>query len=244
MEPSDNLYDEILSGSPSQGTLFLVLSKMKKEGLFDRVMEECAKALAIFPDDIRIRKLLAEAYYAAGRIPEAETELKTAIGKINELAGSYRLLADLCVAQGKTEEAIEALKLYLIHRPDDMESYTLLECLSPKEEVPLETSQPEEPAPVPVVEPEMPDIATPTLAEVYYNQGKTLEAIDTYEKVIERNPDDSMSRSRMEELKNSLDQARTLQLKREAMIMKKKKMASILDMWLAGIREQSKAGSV
>jgi tetratricopeptide (TPR) repeat protein len=233
MEPSENLYSEILSGSPSQGTLFLVLSIMKKDGLFDRVMEECSKALAIFPDDIRIRKLLAEAYYAEGRIPEAEAELKTAIGKVNELAGSYRLLADLCVAQGKTEEAIEALKIYLIHCPDDKESYTLFESLLQEEKAPVETTQFE-----------LPDIITPTLAEVYYSQGRTSEAIDTYEKVIERNPDDSMSRTRLNELKNALEQARVMEMKREALIMKKKKMASILDMWLAGIREQSKAGSM
>jgi tetratricopeptide (TPR) repeat protein len=242
MEPSDNLYNEILSGGPSQGTLFLVLLRMKKEGRFDKVMEECAKALEIFPDDIRIRKLLAEAYYAAGMIQEAETEIKTAIAKINDLAGSYRLLADLCVSQGKMEEAIEALKLYLIHSPDDKESFTLLESLAPSSH---ETAQPpEEPAVIPVVEPELSDIVTPTLAEVYYSQGKTQEAIDTYEKVLGRAPDDSMSRIRLDELKNTLEQARTLKMKQEAITIKKKKMASILDMWLSGIREQSKAGSV
>lgn len=242
MESSDNLYNEILSGGPSQGTLFLILLRMKKEGRLDKVMEECGKALEIFPDDIRIRKLLAEAYYSAGMIQEAATEIRTAIVKINELAGSYRLLADLCVSQGKTEEAIEALKLYLIHCPDDRESFALLESLAPP---PPETAQPAEgPALIPVVEPELPDIVTPTLAEVYYSQGKTQEAIDTYEKVLERNPYDSMSRTRLDELKNTLEQARMLKMKQEAITIKKKKMASILDMWLSSMREQSKASSV
>lgn len=243
MESSDNLYNEILSGGPSQGTLFLILLRMKKEGRLEKVMEECGKALEIFPDDIRIRKLLAEAYYSAGMIQEAAAEIRTAIVKINELAGSYRLLADLCVSQGKTEEAIEALKLYLIHCPDDRESFALLESLAPH---PPEIAQPENegPALIPVIEPELPDIVTPTLAEVYYSQGKTQEAIDTYEKVLERNPDDSMSRTRLDELKNTLEQARMLKMKQEAITIKKKKMASILDMWLSSMREQSKASSV
>jgi tetratricopeptide (TPR) repeat protein len=254
MEASDDLYREILSGSPSQATFFLVLSRMKNEGLLARVIDECTKALEIYPDDLRLRKLRAEACYEDGRVPEAEAEIRTVVAKINELARSYRLLADLCIAQGKTDEAVEALKHYLIHWPDDSETCALLESLAPMEKTPSGIFQPlEEPAVIPAIEPEisaraadeeMPDIATATLAEVYYNQGKIQEAIEVYEKVVERNPGDPSTRARMDELKNILEQARALEKKREATIMRKKKMASILDMWLAGIREQSKAGMV
>jgi tetratricopeptide (TPR) repeat protein len=245
MEASDDLYREILSGSPSQATLFLVLSRMKKEGLLVRVIDECTKALEIYPDDLSLRKLRAEACYEEGRVPEAEAEIRTVITKINDLARSYRLLADLCITQGKTDEAIEALKHYLIHWPDDSESCTLLESLSPIKEAPTEVSQPqEEPAVIPAAEAEMSDMATVTMAEVYYNQGRTQEAIEVYEKVLEKNPDDPSARVRMDELKNILEQARTVERKREDTIMRKKKMASILDMWLTGIREQSKVGMV
>jgi len=254
MEASDDLYKEILSGSPSRATFFLVLSRMKKEGLLARAIDECAKALEIYPDDLGLRELRAEACYETGRVTEAEAEIRTVITKINELARSYRLLADLCIAQGKTDEAVEALKHYLIHWPDDIESCALLESLAPMEAAPPEISPPrEEPVDIPAIEQEisaraaeeeMPDIATATLAEVYYNQGKIQEAMEVYEKVVERNPDDPSTRTRVDELRNILEQTRTLEKKREATIMRKKKMASILDMWLAGIREQSKAGMV
>jgi tetratricopeptide (TPR) repeat protein len=245
MEMSDDLYREILSGSPSQATLFLILSRMKREGLLARVINECTKALEAYPDDLRLRKLRAEVCYEAGRVPEAEEDIRTVITKINELARSYRLLADLCIAQGKTDEAVEALKHYLIHWPDDSESCTLLESLAPVKEALPEIPQPhEEPAVNSVVEEEPPDMATATLAEVYFSQGKTQEAVEVYEKVVERNPDDPSARARMDELKNILEQGRAQERKREVMIMQKKKMASILDTWLTGIREQSKAGGI
>jgi tetratricopeptide (TPR) repeat protein len=255
MEPSDSLFDEILSGGPSQGTLFWVLTKMKEQGLLDRVITECAKALVNYPDDVRIRKLRAEACLEAGKLEEAELEIRTVTGKINELMTSYRLLADLCIAQGKSIEAIEALKLYLIHYPDDKESYVLLESMKPKEEVLQGIDQaPEELSHVPIVEEmesifqsveiALPDIATPTLAEVYFSQSKTREAIETYEKVVERNPDDSMSRARLDELRNIMEQAQATEMKQKAIVAEKKKIASILETWLAGIREQAKAGGL
>jgi len=63
MEPSENLYNELLSGNPSQGTYLHVLTRMKKEGMIERVIEECSRALETYPDDIKIRRLLAEAGY-------------------------------------------------------------------------------------------------------------------------------------------------------------------------------------
>jgi tetratricopeptide (TPR) repeat protein len=255
MEPSDSLFNEILSGGPSQGTLFLVLTKMREQGLLERVITECEKALVNYPFDLRIRKLRAEACLEAGRLEEAESEIRTVIEKINELTTSYRLLADLCIDQGKSAEAIEALKLYLIHCPDDKESYILLESMTPKKEVLQEMAQAQEELPSIYIGEEMgalaqpvgtalPDIATPTLAEIYYSQGKTGEAIETYEKIVERNPDEFMSRARLDELRSIVEQARAMEMKQKAIVARKKKITSILEIWLAGIREQVKAGGL
>jgi len=251
MEPSESLFNEILSEGPSRKTLFLVLSRMKQEGLFERVIDACTKALEIHPDDIRIRRLLAEACFEAGKITLAESEIKAVIGKINELMTCYRFLADIFISQGKTTEAVEALKLYLIHCPDDKESYALLESLQPREETPAETAlTPSDPGEEVVesftqpLEADLPDIVTSTLAEVYFNQDKTKEAIETYEKVIKQNPEDSRSRLRLDELKAMMKQAVVLDDKEKDLVMRKKKMVSILESWLEGIREQSKTDSL
>ena len=253
MEPSENLYNELLSGNPSQGTLFRILSMMKKEGMLERVIDECTKALETYPDDIKIRRLLAEACLEAGRVDRAESEIKLAIAGITELMISYRFQADLYISQGRNAEAIEALKLYLIHCPDDKESYALLESMLPGEEAAAETIQAwEETGIVPdkadsesIAQPpeaEAHDIATAALAEVYIEQGLTEEAIEIYNKVIEKNPDDSRSMERLGELKSILEQARLAQEKEKDRLMRKKRMVSILESWLQGIREQSKPG--
>ncbi|MDY7036844.1 MAG: hypothetical protein SV375_11870, partial [Thermodesulfobacteriota bacterium] len=66
MGTSDDLYNQILNNAPSPGTLFLVLSRLKEEGQLKRVIQECIKALNIYPDDIQIRQLLAESYLKSG----------------------------------------------------------------------------------------------------------------------------------------------------------------------------------
>jgi tetratricopeptide (TPR) repeat protein len=253
LEPSESLYNELLSGNPSQGTLFKILSMMKKEGMLERVIDECTKALETYPDDIKIRRLLAEACFEAGRMSRAESEIRSVIDGINELMTSYRFQANLFISQGRNTEAIEALKLYIIHCPDDKESYALLESMLPREEVAAETLQVrEETATVPgkedagsieqPLEAETPDIATATLAEMYFEQGLTEEAIEIYSKVIEKNPYDSSAMERLGELKSMLEQARLAQEKEEDRLRRRKKMVSILESWLEGIRERSKPG--
>lgn len=248
MEPSESLINEILSGHPSQETLFLVLSRMKKHGLLERVIEECAKALEIYPDDIRIRRLLAESCFETGRISRAESEIETVITKVNEQITSFRLQADIFISQGKKAEALEALKLYLLHHPEDRDSFILLESMQTRVETPSETMKAGQVMPFlaeeiePSFEEALPDIATATLAEVYFNQGKTREAIATYEKVVEQNPEDLGSRLRLDELKAMLEQDQLDEDKKTALVMRKEKMISTLESWLDGIREQKKAG--
>lgn len=252
MEPSESLYNELLSGNPSQETLYRILSMMKKEGMLERVTMACAKALETFPDDIRIRRLLAEAYFEAGKVPEAESEIRAVISSVNELMTCYRFHADLLISQGRNEEAVEALKLYMIHCPDDKETYDLLESMMPAEEVPAETAQAEEgPAPVPgegaesagqPMGEEAPDIATATLAEVYFNQGLMEEAIKIYKKVIDKNSDDSASRARLNELEAIVETAHSTEEKEKDLLRRKRKLVSILESWLEGIRQQTKPG--
>lgn len=252
MEPSESLYKELLSGNPSQETVYRILSMMKKEGMFEEVTKECAKVLESHPDDIRIRRLLAEAYFEAGKVSEAESEINGVIARVNGLMSCYRFQADLLISQGRNEEAIEALKLYMIHCPDDRETYDILESMMPMEEMPPEPGRAEEvPAPAPgeetepleqPAEEEAPYIPTATLAEVYFNQGLIGEAIEVYKKVIEKNPDDSASRARLLELEAREEQARAMEEKEKDILARKRKLVFILESWLEGIRQQSNTG--
>ena len=63
MAISEDFLDQILSNGPSPGTLFLVLSKMKEEGHVTRVIQECLRALQVYPYDIHVAEPLGRLVY-------------------------------------------------------------------------------------------------------------------------------------------------------------------------------------
>ncbi len=127
MEKSNDLLGEILNYGPSQGTFFLVLQKMKEEGRSSEVIRECQKALSLYPDDLRLRTLIAESYLDLGFIGLAETELATVTSRLGDLASAYKLQAEIYTKQQRNEEAVWALNQYLVHRPDDHAALDLLD---------------------------------------------------------------------------------------------------------------------
>ena len=140
MEKSNDLLGEILNNGPSQGTFFLVLKKMKEEGRSSEVIQECQKALSLYPDDLRLRTLLAESYLDLGFIGLAETELATVTSRLGDLVSAYKLQAEIYTKQQRTEEAVWALNQYLVHRPDDHNALDLLD----KIKSPVEGEKPKE----------------------------------------------------------------------------------------------------
>jgi hypothetical protein len=88
-------------------------------------------------------------------------------------------------------------------------------------------------------EPDLTDIATPTIAEVYFNQGLLQEAIDTYERVIARHPDDERSIKRLAELKAVTEDESDAEGRAGNEIRaKREKTVNILQGWLDLMREK------
>ena len=131
MVKSNDFLSEILSYGPSQGTFLLALKKMKEEGRSSEVVQACQKALSLYPDDLRLRTLLAESYLDLGFMGLAEAELATVTSGIGDLASAYKLQAELYTNQQRTEEAVGALNQYLVHKPDDHDARDLLEKIKP-----------------------------------------------------------------------------------------------------------------
>ena len=217
-----------------------------------RVIQECLKALNICPNDIPIRKLLAESYFEAGLLSQAESELEKINSQIDDLIPVYRLQAEIYGRQRRTKEAMTAMEVYLAHRPDDEDALRLRDTWKPSEIVP--TTEPkatiEEVAPTieEVEESETesyedespPEIATSRLAEIYFDQGQIHEAIAIYEKVLAQNPEDEHSMKRINELKNMMAPGESREDKRPDKIrQKKEKMIAILEAWLANIKEKA-----
>ena len=141
MEKSNDLLGKILNYGPSQGTFFLILKKMKEEGRSSEIIQECQKALSLYPDDLSLRTLLAESYLDLGFIGLAETELTKVTSGLGDLVSAYKLQAEIYSKQQRTEEAACALNQYLAHRPDDPNALDLLNKIKSEveEEKPKET---------------------------------------------------------------------------------------------------------
>jgi predicted Zn-dependent protease len=179
----EGLYTEIIDKIETPSASALLVRLLLKEGKAEMAIEACLKALEIFPDNMSIRRLLAETYVQQGRMELAERELETLADQIEEFTSVFKLQAKLFKKEEKLDEAIRALEVYLVHHKDDEEAIQLLSELS-------STGKGEQHV-----------VPTPTLAEIFFNQGALEEAIKLYQQVVEGNPDDEKSKMRLNELK-------------------------------------------
>jgi tetratricopeptide (TPR) repeat protein len=287
MTDYDRLLGEILDRGPSSETLGLVLGELKNLGHTRKVIQECLRALQHHPDDLPLRLILAEAYFDEGLFSQAEAEIEKVTSRMDRYASAYRLQAEIYRTQKRGDEAIHSLKTYLALRPQDAAALDLLkemeipqgapapeaapvqeEIAEPAPGIAVEPPAPEETEPLAVEKerPEFPleeevlsEIATPTLAEVYVNQGQLQEAISIYEKVVAQNPEDRASVTRVQELRTMLEAEAPLQeielpaIEAEPLLpeaelpppeettpkakQKKQKTIAILESWLANIRK-------
>ena len=84
----------------------------------------------------------------------------------------------------------------------------------------------------------LPELASPTLAELYFSQGQHRKAIETYEKWIFNNPDDKNAEQRLNEMKTGRDtQTDPLPSKEDPSRLKTEKSIEILERWLARIQK-------
>ena len=220
MSASDLLDKEIIDKIETPSASVLLIRLLIEEGKTEIAVKACLKALEIFPDDMNIRRLLAETYFSQGHLDLAEKELGKLAHKIGELSSIFKLQAKVFRKEDRLREAIKALELYLAHHKSDKEAAQLLsELSSPHEE-------------------EKPVLPTPTLAEIYYNQGALDEAIETYQQVLRDSPDDAKSKKRLKELmeiKETGDQGKSTEgIARE----QKLKFTGILERWLSAIESR------
>lgn len=251
MSNQDALHDAIVRCGATSETLRLLLSDLKSKGNAKKLLQECLQAVRIYPQDPYLRRLLAESYSEAGFFSLAEAELKEVTARMDELVPVYKLLSDLYREQDRVEEAIGFLRIYLAHRPQDHQALDVFESLhtpAPLKEAPLaEVGEPalgEAPQTAFQQQDQVHDetafaeIATPTLAEVYVNQGEIAEALAIYEKVLTRNPQDERSRQRLEELQAILAPPEAAAPNKEVdwARRKKERAIAILEAWLTDLR--------
>jgi len=258
MDIQENSINEIFENNPSQGTLYVLLSVMKENGRHNLVIRECLKALMRYPEDLTLRKILAETYLMDGRLVEAESEFGKVINGMKKLAGAYRSQAEIFVRQKREDDAISSLKKYIIFFPEDEDAAVLLEELLAtsavasielsEKQISADISEAVEPGIADIMEAQesdaFPEIITASLAETYFDQGKLAEAREIYEKLLEKDTEDTSLQSRLDEISAMMeqkDEPEEIQAEDTAR-RKKERMISILDSWRNNIRDMAEGG--
>ena len=218
----DDIYDEVIDKIATPKARLLLVEMLKKEGKPQTVIKACQKVLEIFPDDIHIRRLLAETYFEEGSLDLAEQELEKIAKQINELSYIFKFQSELFRRENKIDDAIRSLQLYLAHNESDQEAADLLEELSPSKE---------EPSALP----------TSTLAELYYKQGEIDEAIAVYEQVVASSPDDEKAKHRLDELRGAKETREGEMERTQSARERKLKLLGVLERWLAAVEQRKEA---
>jgi len=219
MTTLNGIDDEIVEKIATPKARIILLEILKKEGKSEKFIQACLKALESFPDDISIRKLLAETYFKQGSIELAKIEFDKISNQISDLSSVFKLQAELYKEESMDEEAINSLKLYLAHHSDDQDAARLLSELSapPKEETSI--------------------LPTATIAEIYYKQGELDEAIKIYTQLITDFPDDENYKNRLEVL-NAEKKPEYTERSHEATVQEKElKIIEILERWLTNLEK-------
>lgn len=181
---------EILDHGPSEQTVAVILRKMKDEGRLTDVVQAGARFLTQYPDNLHLRSLMVESYLKMGFVGRALDELEKLSALIKELMDPYKSVAEYFAGQQRWEAALRPLRFYRFHHPEDTHAAELMKRIEAR----MATSQEED-------EMLAVEFATPTIAELYYEQGQLDAAIKTYQKVLEKEPENPSIRQRLEALK-------------------------------------------
>jgi len=188
----DTLERELLDGRGSRAYAPLAEAYRLKGKLDDAVRVGRAGALAC-PGHVGIRIVLARALAESGQADDAREAYKEVL-RLDPSSSEARIALGLL---GRRRPAAEPVSP-AARRPDGPASLTEelahlsdLFCPRPDTEVAAR-------------ECEFSGIATLTLAEIYARQGFPQRAVEVCELILERRPDDSAARTRLEEYRRSL----------------------------------------
>ncbi len=257
MATTNDLLEQILITEPSPITVRTILISFMDDGRYNQVIRYGTEALHRNPNDVELMKILAQAYGKIGFFGQAEDMLQRACSCVDDFSVLFKQLGKLYASRNRNDQAIVCLKKYLSHFPEDEDTVELLRELQKAGETPEADKMREIPEAPEFVEagpeeapqetPSLKDLATPTLAEIYFNQGQIKEAIEIYRNVLARHPDDLEAAKRLEELEAMVqgpayeEQTPEQPPYEESLVVRKERMITVLESWLGKIQEMNRA---
>ncbi len=122
-------YEERLARDPSSLAFAPLADAYRKAGRSREAIRICREGLQRFPHYATARLLLAKAHLDEGETAAAMAELETLVARGAKDAEAHRLLAQLCRAAGRIEDAVSHLEHAAALDPADRESRVTLELL-------------------------------------------------------------------------------------------------------------------
>lgn len=195
---------------------------LRLQGKHDEAIQTCKDGLKKMPDALRGRLLLGRCYLETGRIVEARKELERVARVVEECLPVYKLLSQVYLEEKDVEKALEVLRktLYfpgveegLPKKVTPLEMDLLHRGTRPPFITPPPFQKPSPPSPAEVPEEKKPEeeekaakpaIPTDTLAEIYLKQGHPDRALEVYQDILAKDPQNAMVREKYESLKNRI----------------------------------------
>lgn len=196
---------------------------LRLQGKYDEAIQTCKEGLKKMPDALLGRLLLGRCYLETGRIVEARKELERVARVVEECLPVYKLLSKVYLEEKDVEKALEVLRKTLYFPPAEeglpkkvtpLEMEMLHRGSRPPFATPPPFQKPSQAPQVPVTEekkpvgeeeiPAKPPIPTDTLAEIYIKQGHLDRALEVYQDILAKDPDNAAVREKCESLKNRI----------------------------------------
>ena len=211
-------------------------------GLFAHAEAQVERLVSHIDELASLYKLQAMIYHKEKRSQEAIGSLRLYLAHRPEDQDAARLLDSLCAPveppvepaeiSGRAEAPSQPVEFLVEMEPEESqeteEETAVIKEMGVIEEMAVMENE------------DFPDIATPTLAEVYLNQGQVAEALDMYERIIADNPEDNASRQRADELRVMLAPPESAEPDEgDKAREKKEKLIATLNTWIEEIRKTS-----
>lgn len=213
-----------LAADPSSRLFIDLAREYFDSGQLQSAADVCVRGLKKHPAYLSARVLLGRVYFDMGRVEDSREAMESALAQAPDNLVARRVIAEICAEQGDDEGALERYRALLAFSPGDADTKRRIAQLEAKLAAAAARPAVDQPA---TVEPaRAPDIksdheptigyvvpqtgddrnldpsvlATPTLAEIYLQQGLKDKAAQVYREILKGDPGNSEATQRLSEI--------------------------------------------
>ena len=194
-------YEDTLKKTPHSYLFVPLANAYIEKGEPEKAIAVAQEGLLAHPDYISAKMVLAKAFYDCQRIADAKKEsLEVLQAKPDNLL-AHKILIDIYMSENDQKKAGELIERLKELSPGDTNMELLISSLEIKlnqassEKAPKEEFGEKE-------QPDSNDLNTETLAKIYEDQELYDKALETYQKILDKRPDDESIQKKIEELKS------------------------------------------